>query len=424
MRLTLAALVRLMPVLAVILLAGTASARCALPPPPEPAMGPAAENATRLPMAVSSLVFHLNGSAIYPVTGTDGKLHVTFDVTMTNASAFATTISAVEVLDAGSRAVIGPNAIVSMNGKDLSKSVFLFSKRDPLDDKSLAEELAAGASGSMFFDVALPPDARLPPYLTLQVTALLATGEAYRKYVVTGQPMPVSCDLPIRLSPPLAGPGWVNGNGCCALLSLHRWALQPIFGRQQPPEQFAIDFVRIGPDGTVYKGAIADIASWPYYGVAVLAAAAGTVVEAVDTMEDGTPGQNPPATTAETAAGNHLIIDMGEGRYALYAHLKPKSLRVKVGDRVEGGETIAQLGNTGNSDGPHLHFQVMDRPSALDATGLPFVFNTMTLSGRLSGTGNAAIDGIMDGKPAILNRDSRGDRRETMPLMLDVVDFP
>jgi hypothetical protein len=48
----------------------------------------------------------------------------------------------------------------------------------------------------------------------------------------------------------------------------------------------------------------------------------------------------------------------------------------------------------------------------------------MTLAGRLQGTGNAAIDGVMEGKPAILNRDSSGDRRETMPLMLDVVDFP
>jgi hypothetical protein len=375
-------------------------------------------------MEASTLVFHLNGSAIGPVAGTDGALHVSFDATLTNVSAFATTLTEVAVVDASSGAVIGPNTVLSMNGKDLSKSVFLFTHRDPTDDKSFSDTLPPGGSGSMFFDVALAAGTSLPPYLALKITSLAATGEASMRFVVTGQPMPVACDAPIRLSPPLKGPGWVNGNGCCGLVTPHRWALQPIFGRQQPPEQFAIDFIRLGPDGKVHDGDIAELASWPYYGVDVVAAAGGTVVEVVDGMGDGTPGQNPSSTTLDTAAGNHVIVDMGDSRYALYAHLKPGSVRVKVGDRVRTGQTLGALGNTGNSDAPHLHFQVTDRPSALDATGLPFVFDAMTLAGRIDGTANAAIGDLMEGKPAILNRDRSGDRHDTMPLMLDVVDFP
>jgi murein DD-endopeptidase MepM/ murein hydrolase activator NlpD len=76
---------------------------------------------------------------------------------------------------------------------------------------------------------------------------------------------------------------------------------------------------------------------------------------------------------AETsrAAGNHLIVDMGNSQYALYVHLKPYSVTLQMGDVVTEGQKLGLLGNTGNTSGPHLHFQVMDRPSALKTNGLP-----------------------------------------------------
>ena len=53
--------------------------------------------------------------------------------------------------------------------------------------------------------------------------------------------------------------------------------------------------------------------------------------------------------------------------------LQPGSLRVKAGQRVRRGDVLGLLGNSGNSTGPHLHFQVMDGPSPLGAEGLPYV---------------------------------------------------
>lgn len=54
--------------------------------------------------------------------------------------------------------------------------------------------------------------------------------------------------------------------------------------------------------------------------------------------------------------GNHVKIDHGYGYETLYAHLS--ELEVKIGDRVERGDVLGYLGNTGRSSGPHLHYGV------------------------------------------------------------------
>ncbi|WP_234380366.1 M23 family metallopeptidase [Streptomyces sp. CMB-StM0423] len=62
------------------------------------------------------------------------------------------------------------------------------------------------------------------------------------------------------------------------------------------------------------------------------------------------------STSTEGAYGNHILVRMADGHYVLYAHLDRMS--VADGDRVEGGTRIGDSGNTGNSTGPHLHFEV------------------------------------------------------------------
>ena len=85
--------------------------------------------------------------------------------------------------------------------------------------------------------------------------------------------------------------------------------------------------------------------------------------------------------TLETVGGNHVIIDIGGGHYAFYAHLKPGSLRVKVGDRVKRGQVIALVGNTGNSTEPHLHFHISDYPSPLGSEGMPYGYDAFEVVG-------------------------------------------
>lgn len=85
-------------------------------------------------------------------------------------------------------------------------------------------------------------------------------------------------------------------------------------------------------------------------------------------------------------AGNRVVQHLGGDRYAVYAHMQPGSVRVGVGQRVERGQVVGLVGNTGISSGPHLHFHVMDSPggpSALNADALPYVFDRFGLVGNV-----------------------------------------
>ena len=56
--------------------------------------------------------------------------------------------------------------------------------------------------------------------------------------------------------------------------------------------------------------------------------------------------------------GNYVVIEHSDGNYTLYAHLATDSITVKSGENVSQGQVIAKIGSTGNSTGPHLHFEV------------------------------------------------------------------
>ncbi|PJN23388.1 peptidase [Kitasatospora sp. CB02891] len=56
------------------------------------------------------------------------------------------------------------------------------------------------------------------------------------------------------------------------------------------------------------------------------------------------------------AYGNQVVLKLSDGRYAQYAHLS--QLEVKAGQHVNAGDRIGKSGNTGNSTGPHLHFEI------------------------------------------------------------------
>ena len=125
-------------------------------------------------------------------------------------------------------------------------------------------------------------------------------------------------------------------------------------------------------------------ANWYSYGVEVLAVASGVVASIKDGIADNVPLSPARAMpiTADTIGGNYVILALGNSGFAYYAHLQPGCLRVKPGDRVRRGQVLGLLGNSGNSDAPHLHFHISDDHS-LASEGLPYVFDSFEVLGTV-----------------------------------------
>ena len=138
--------------------------------------------------------------------------------------------------------------------------------------------------------------------------------------------------------------------------------------------------------------------------------------------------ENGKAHTLKDFAGNHIIekfVYQHHTFYAGYAHMKPGSPSsfVHVGQHVHAGQQIGNLGNSGNSGAPHLHFQVMDRPSFLSAQGLPYEFEQFKLVAR--GKGDSSVEAALDGNVVPFQSGFRPQQMHgRLPLYTDLVDFP
>jgi hypothetical protein len=196
---------------------------------------------------------------------------------------------------------------------------------------------------------------------------------------LTGAGTAVERREPITVSPPLRG---------SKLLGIIAHAPVTIDNRLRHAQRYAIDFARLNRAAdNLFDGDPQRNESYPIYGAEVLAAAPGTIVAIRDDMAENTPPIEPPFSTWDDVAGNRVVQHPGGDRDAVYAHLQPGSVRVRVGQRVEREQVLGRVGNTGISSGPHLHFQVTDGaggPSALDADGLPYVFDRFTLLVRIA----------------------------------------
>jgi hypothetical protein len=99
-------------------------------------------------------------------------------------------------------------------------------------------------------------------------------------------------------------------------------------------------------------------------GVDVLAAAPGTVLRIRDGMDDVSIRVGGVAAIKNREAGNGVIIDHGDGWVTQYAHMKKGSVAVKPGQQVAAGDRLGEVGLSGDTEFPHLHFEVRhnDRP--------------------------------------------------------------
>jgi hypothetical protein len=343
-----------------------------------------------------------------PVLASDGRRHLAYELLLINRSfnpPAKIALRSVKTLADGK--VVG-----SLAGKRLAAVTFPFGGTEP------GSVLGEGEAAYVMMDVSFPPGAKVPRRLDHQVSVepqspnpVVATRYRAAPTMVLRQPATI-------VAPPLRGDGWIVGNGCCAELTSHRAGLLPVDGGLHEGERFAIDFIQVQPSGLLGTGPLDQLGSYPFFGDEVIAAAPGKVVTVVDGLPETPPGALPP-TTAARAAGNHVVVAMGKQRFALYAHLQPRSIRVKVGDRVAAGAMLGLLGSSGNSNAPHLHFQLMDGADPLASNGIPYRFDHFTVSGVLANFG-----GLFEGQVAKVVPQFAGVHRNQLPLNLQVIGFP
>ncbi|WP_399886464.1 peptidoglycan DD-metalloendopeptidase family protein [Streptomyces sp. BBFR51] len=189
---------------------------------------------------------------------------------------------------------------------------------------------------------------------------------------------------PVEVAPPVSG-RWSALNSPASRTPSH--------GVHAYGQTFAIDLVAEPEPGArpgfrVLWPPARHARDFPAFGAPLLAVADGTVVRADDGQRDHLSRNSLPAllylmilegsaremTGVRRIVGNHLVLDLGDGTHALYAHVRRGSFAVREGDRVHAGQVLARCGNSGNSTEPHVHFQLMDGPDPDTAQGVPFTW--------------------------------------------------
>ena len=279
--------------------------------------------------------------------------------------------------------------------------------------------IGRGMRAVMYLLITVDREADIPTALRHRLFFKSDSPEKNTEDVVEGAQVMVHRSAPLVLGAPLRGGGWLAGNGL-SNTSHHRRGLVVLGGKARIPQRFAIDWTRIGANGQPAHDDSANNANWYAHGSEVLAVANAVVVD----VKDGIPENDPTsdkraiALTVDTVAGNCVMLDVGKGYFAFYAHLIPKSIRVHIGEKVRRGQVLALLGNSGNSSGPHLHFQVTDGSSSLGTEGVPYVFESFELQDILPPLGRVWKEWK---PPANLKADKR---RKEIPTENAVVRFP
>jgi hypothetical protein len=311
--------------------------------------------------------------------------------------------------------------VLSLAGPALAAQLNPIGNANGHDDKAA---IASSSTAILWLDVVFADKQAVPDKIDHRIVAEVATPDGPRPFESVVETLSVDKADPIILAQPVPDGTWLMSEGCCIDFTHHRHGLAPIDGRLYVPQRFAIDYYLLDDQNRTWIGDPHDVGSYLSYGKPTLAAADGLVVVASDGRPDQKPPEPPPIPPIADTVGNHVIIEVKPGTYLLYAHMKPGSIRVKVGDRVKVGQQIGLIGTTGNSTTPHLHFQLLTKPTFFPSDSQPYVFEKFELVGHETERiwdDNLGLqpNGTIPVKPAV----NPGPRENAMPLDRDVVRF-
>jgi hypothetical protein len=307
------------------------------------------------------------------VRGEDGMEHVEYELLVVSVFPEPVTLTSVTVLDPAGK------QLMRIEKDKLSAAT------QPLFAHAGSPVIPASAAVAIEVDLILPPNTA-PERVTHKIAYALKADSELTLMIpgleVDAPAVAINRQPAIVIKPPLRGKGWVASSGCCEP-NIHRNLRVAIDGvRIETAETFAIDWNRI-KSGKIYDGDGKKLEQHYAFGEQVFAVADGTVVSIQDGKPDMTPNVVMKPEAKEDYGGNHVILQIAPNVFAIYGHLHPGSLTVKVGDVVKAGAPLAKIGNSGPSLGPHLHFSIADKPDFVTGRSLPFVFDSFTSVGSV-----------------------------------------
>lgn len=343
----------------------------------------------------------------------DGKTNFTYELRITNIGRNEVKIIGVEVIADST----GPS-LQTLDSTAVKGATRLAGAPVSGGD---SRTLSSGRQTLLYMWVTAPAGGSTPSRLRHRISyATVDSANNPVNDVVEAYYVPVRNLTLATIAAPFGGGGgpWVAANGP-SNTSGHRRTAIPLGGEAQIGQRFATDWIKLGPDGKPFKGDSLVNANWYGYNTPVVAVLDGVVTEVKDGIIENVPFNPKMAVpiTLETVGGNHVILDVGGGYYAFYAHLIPGSVKVKLGDRVKKGQQVGSLGNSGNSTAPHLHFHMGDKNSPLGSEGLPFLWDKFDLLDWPKSGFGEMLKGWKASAPAV-------EHRREVILENQIVSFP
>lgn len=298
----------------------------------------------------------------------NGKVALVYEIKVKNSSIDSYAFEWISIKD-------GPLTIQNLSGNELDTIISVY--------HSTGKSLGAGETAFVYMWVEPSPDLPLPESLsqTIQFNRISDAKQYTLEITVT-----VDQSAPLVLSAPLKARRYATA-GAPSNDSYHRRTINYLDEKFWTSERYAVDFIGLDA-GNRYREGRQD-ANIDYYGYEdiVYSTTAGEIVSMIDTLPDNIPPMVPEINPGALyrAGGNQLVIKVAAGIYVFYGHLVRASTNLKVGDKVEPGQPVGRLGNSGNSDAPQLHLQVMDGPDPLRSNGIPWVFDRFILHGNITG---------------------------------------
>jgi hypothetical protein len=360
---------------------------------------------------LTALAVQAAGAPRY-VLGSDRRLHIEYDLVITNALDVEAKLKSLVVTARGRR-------ILRLEGNALAAHTHQVS------GIGAGGTLTVPASSTVvtLVDAVLPRSAarHLPERLANKIGYAVPAKTPLRvligSFTVAAPILRMGSRAPAVIAPPVRGSAWFDANGCCDPSLPHRSALLPANGTYVAFEMFAIDWIR-EVRGVYFDGAGTKLSDYKSFGARIHAVAQGTVTSIENKRPEAPINQstigNPTVTKPDHVSGNNVIEKIGPASYAVYAHLRPGSVRVRLGQRVRNGQVIGLLGNSGNSTFPHLHFSIQDGPDPLTSNSLPFVLDHYTFEGTIG-------PGATPGTVVVTGRSHQ--ELQSYPLSDAVADF-